>query len=218
LYLLGRVPRSHDHATDRVGVDAYRHEYEAIAELAPKSLAQHVDDRLLRRVEDERDRPELEGLDPALVELCELGDEWKETAKGLDVARQDGQLGSEILDPRRQRFDQRHERLQLAPDVVQRRRLDGRHVRGRVAGKREQALELSEHQVLLVPALGAFVPARERRELEGRLLKGADEFEQPHPVQAAQDRLDVSFPADHLHLRHGDEHRLTPRSCWRPAG
>jgi hypothetical protein len=48
-------------------------------------------------------------------------------------------------------------------------------------GKREQALELSEHQVLLVPALGAFVPARERRELEGRLLKGADEFEQPHP-------------------------------------
>ena len=54
--------------------------------------------------------------------------------------------------------------------------------------------------------------------LEGRLLKGADEFEQPHPVQAAQDRLDVSFPADHLHLRHGDEHRLTPRSCRRSAG
>ena len=103
-------------------------------------------------------------------------------------------------------------------DVVRRRRLDGRHVRGRVAGKREQAVELSEHQVLLLAALGAFVLAGERRELEGRLLVGADELEQPQPVQAAQDRLDVTFPADDLHLRHGDEHRLTPRSRRRRAG
>ena len=40
LHLLGRAPRSHDHATDRVGVDADRHEHEAIAELCPQSLAQ----------------------------------------------------------------------------------------------------------------------------------------------------------------------------------
>ena len=94
----GRAPRSHDHAPDRVGVDPHRHEHEAIAELCPQSLAQHIDDRLLRRVEDERDRLELEGFDLALVELCELGDEWKQAAKWLDVARQDGQLGLELLD------------------------------------------------------------------------------------------------------------------------
>ena len=59
---VGRVPRSHDHAPDRVGVDPHRHEHEAIAELCPQSLAQDVDDRLVGRVEDERDRLELEGL------------------------------------------------------------------------------------------------------------------------------------------------------------
>ena len=90
--------------------------------------------------------------------------------------------------------------------------------RGRVAGEREQAVELSEQEVLLVAALGALVLAGERCELEGRLLEGADEFEQSHPVQAAEDRLDVTFPADDLHLRHGDEHVLMPRSCRRPAG
>ena len=90
--------------------------------------------------------------------------------------------------------------------------------RGRVAGEREQAVELSEQQAQLVAALGALVLAGVRRELERRLVEGADELEQPHPVQTAQDRLDVTFPADDLHLRHGDEHVLTPRSCRRPAG
>ena len=111
---LGRAPGGHEHAADRVGVDPNRHEHEAIAEVCPKSLAQDVDDRLVTGVEDERDRLELKRLDLALVELCELGDEWEQTAKGLDVARQDGELGSEILDPRGQRLDQRRERLQLA--------------------------------------------------------------------------------------------------------
>ena len=78
-----------------------RHEHEAIAELCPQSLAQDVDDRLVPGVEDERDRLELQGLDLALVELCELGDERQQAAQGLDVARQHRELGSELLDPRR---------------------------------------------------------------------------------------------------------------------
>src|SRR6185437_12021701 len=57
--------RRHDHAPDCVGEDTYRHEHEAFGELCVKSVAQHVDDRLLSRVEDERDRVELEGLDLA---------------------------------------------------------------------------------------------------------------------------------------------------------
>ena len=105
MHPFGRAPRSYDHATDRVGVDANRHEHEAIAELCPKSLAQDVDDRLITRVEDERDRLELKRPDLALVEFCELGDEWEQTAKGLDVARQDGQ--TRFGDPRSARPEAR---------------------------------------------------------------------------------------------------------------
>ena len=88
----------------------------------------------------------------------------------------------------------------------------------RVAGEREQAVELSEQEAQLVAALGALVFAGVRRELEGRLVECAAQLEQPHPVQTAEDRLDLTFPAHDLHLRHGDEHVLTPRSCRRPGG
>ena len=125
LHPLERTPRSHEHATDRIGVDADRHEHEAIAEVCPKSLAQYVDDRLVTGIEDERDRLKLEGVDLPFIELCELGDEWEQTAKRLDVARQNRGLGPEILDPRSQWLDQRHERLQLSAELGRRRRLDG---------------------------------------------------------------------------------------------
>ena len=67
-------------------------------------------------------------------------------------------------------------------------------------------------------ALGALVFAGVRRELERRFLECAAQLEQPHPVQTAEDRLDLTFPAHDLHLCHGDEHVLTPRSCHRPGG
>ena len=218
MHLLGRPPGSHEHATDRIGVDADRHQREAIAEICPKSLAQDVDDRLVTGIEDERNRLELQSLDLAFVELCELGDEWKQTAKRLDVARQYRGLGSEILDPRLERLDQGRDRLQLAAEVGRRRSLGGRDRRSRVAGKGEQAVELGKQQSMLLAERGALVFAGVRRELQSRLLERASQFEDLHPVQTVEDRLDLTFRAYDLHLRHGDEHRLTPRSRRRRGG
>ena len=158
-------------------------------------------------VEDERDRVELEGLDLALVELCEFGDEWQQPAKRLDVARQNGQLGSEILDPRGQRLDQRHERLQLAADVVRRRRLDGRR-RSRPSRRRARAGRRAERAPGAArwprsarsssPGNGASSSAGSSRALTSS----------SSPIRYRRSRTGstCTFPADDLHLRHGDEH------------
>jgi hypothetical protein len=73
------------HAADRVEIDRRRDKREAIPQLRPQGFADRVDNRLVARVEDERNRVEREGANLALVELGELGYQRKELPERFDV-------------------------------------------------------------------------------------------------------------------------------------
>ncbi len=43
-----RAVRGNDHAPDRIGIVSRRHEDEAVSEFRPQSIAERIDDRLVR--------------------------------------------------------------------------------------------------------------------------------------------------------------------------